>query len=99
MTTIIASGYIIADNEGTIHGTGASVDLAWQDAEGTLVQAQVTLLDDDADTTGQISWTLRSGLTAHPASAALIDFVEASGTTGWRSVAGVACTIGEADGE
>tara|TARA_R110000868_G_C10735238_1_gene751943 strand:- start:190 stop:501 length:312 start_codon:yes stop_codon:yes gene_type:complete len=95
--TMTAAGYIISDNEGTIHGFGATVDLAWADAEATLATAQIVMLSDDDDSTEQNgSWTRRSGLMVHPATAALIEEIDAKGgACGWRAVGGVACSIEE----
>lgn len=95
--TMTAAGYIISDNEGIIYSTGATVDLAWADAEATFATAQIVLLNDDDDSTEQHgSWTRRSGLTVHPATAALIEEIDAKGgACGWRTVGGVACSIEE----
>jgi hypothetical protein len=95
--TTTAAGYIISDNEGIIHGAGATVDLAWADAEATFATARIVLLGDDDDSTEQHgSWTRRSGLTVRPATAALIEEIDAKGgACGWRTVCGVACTIEE----
>lgn len=97
--TMTAAGYIINDNEGIIYGTGATVDAAWADAEYAFRTARVALLDDDDDSTEQLgSWTRRSGLTVHPASAALLAEVESKGgDLAWRKVGGVAVTRDEAD--
>jgi len=58
---------------------------------------EIVLLDDGDDSTEQHgSWTRRSGLTAWPATAALIDKVESmGGALGWRNRNGVACTRDE----
>jgi len=96
--TMTAAGYIITDNEGIIYGTGATVDAAWADAEYAFRAARVALLDDDDSTEQSGSWTRRSGLTVHPASAALLAEVESKGgDLAWRKVGGVAVTRDEAD--
>jgi hypothetical protein len=97
-TTITAAGYIISDNEGIIYATGATVDAAWSDAEATFDSAQIALLDNDDDSTEQHgSWTRRSGLTVRPATAGLIDAIDAmGGALAWTDCGGVACTRDEA---
>jgi hypothetical protein len=96
--TIEAAGYIIADNEGIIHGCGATADAAEADMERTMNMANITLLEDTDDTTDQLgSWTLRSGLKTYPASATLLADVEGKGgAIGWDTIRGVACTNDEA---
>ena len=101
MTTPTSTGYIVVDNEQTIYGYGPTTDLAWADLLRTLHGAQVTILDDDADSSDfPGSWTRVSGFRILPASAALLDLVDtAGGLCGWELIGGVACTEDEADSE
>jgi hypothetical protein len=97
MTT---TGYIVFDNESLIHGTGATAEAAWADAEGTFAAANVELLDDDADSTEcHGSWTRRSSLRVCAATAALLAAVtDCGGAIAWHTTAdGIACTRDEYD--
>lgn len=89
------NGYIITDNENTIHGSGNTVDAAWEDAEYTFGCAGVALLDDDADVDAELgNWTYRSGLRVLPATSALLDEIERDGgLVAWRLVDGVATEL------
>lgn len=97
--TMTAAGYIITDNEGTLHGSGETVDAAWADAEATMADAGIEMLDDDADSTECMgNWTRRSGLRVLPASPALLDLVDScGGLIAWVVRDGVAITLHEAD--
>lgn len=90
--------YIITDNDNIVHGSGATVDAAWEDAEYTFRAAGIVLLSDNDDSTEQQgAWTRRSGLTTRSASDALIAEIErAGGNLPWRMVGGVAVTAAEA---
>lgn len=91
-------GYIIHDNEGVIHGSGDSIQSAWEDAEYTFGCAGVTLLDD-ADSDAELgAWTRRSGLIVRRATAALLDEIERDGgAVAWSRLNGVAATLDEAN--
>jgi len=99
-TTITAAGYIVADNNNTIYGTGESVADAWNEMTRVMREAQVVLLADDDDSTDQLgSWTRESGFQVWPATRALLAQVDdQGGDLAWREVGGVACTRAEAEG-
>jgi hypothetical protein len=87
-----AAGYIVSDNEGTIHGYGATADAAWSEMLRAMQQAGIAVLDDDADSTEQSgSWTRESGMKLLPATAALLADVDTKGCAiRWDVVGGVA---------
>jgi hypothetical protein len=96
------TGYIVVDNEGTIHGYGATVDSAEADMERTMEQAGIELLDDGEDSTALLgSWTFRSNLKTIPATTSLLaDVKTRGGNIAWGRLAnGVAGTIAERDGD
>lgn len=89
------TGYIITDNENTIHGSGNTVDAAWEDAGYTFGCAGVTLLEDDDDASAEMGkWMYRSQLRVLPATPALLDEIERDGgLVAWRLVDGVATRL------
>jgi len=95
--TIQAAGFIVHDNE-LIHGVGATADEAWADMKQTMDAANISLLEDDADSEAELgSWTLASDMKLRAASADLLrDVVDRGGNCGWYVVGGVACTRDEA---
>ena len=95
--TSITAGYIVHDNEGVIHGYGATADLAWADMLRTMEMAQIKVVADDFDTSDyQGSWTRESGLKSAPATQALLALVEShGGDCGYAQLGGVACTCDE----
>jgi hypothetical protein len=94
---IAAAGYIVHDNNGTVHGYGPTADAAWADMLGTMAQAQIELLPDDADSTNCLgSWTRESGMKLAPASQSLLDLIESvGGHVTLDFVGGVACAQSE----
>ena len=99
MNAITSTGYIVADNNGTIHGLGATADLAWEDMERALSAAGIAILDDDADSTEEDgSWTRASGMKIWASTQGLLDDVaKRGGTIAWDRCGMVACTCDEAE--
>jgi len=97
--SMISAGYIVFDNNGTIHGCGATADAAWSDYKTTMAEANIAVLEDDEDSTEQDgSWTRASAMQIRAASAALLALVNArGGDVAWDTVGGVACTRDEAE--
>ena len=104
--SINAAGYIVHDNE-VIWGTGATADAAWEDFRTNMRAAGVVILAAGQDSgeyfeswTRLGSWTLESDHTISQATASLLADVEArGGAISWETIAGVACTVQEADEE
>jgi len=99
MATIDPTGYIVHNNEAIV-GIGPTADAAWEDFTRGLESEDVTLLDDDADSSDVLGdWTRESDYAIRSASAALLAQVEtAGGNCAWRTSSnGVACTRAEAD--
>lgn len=94
-----AAGYIVHDNEGVVHGYGASADAAWDDMLQTMAQSGIAVLPAAADSTLQLgAWTRENGLKILPATAALLALIESDGgdcTWGRATIGGVACTQAE----
>lgn len=100
MAQITAQGYIVHDNNDTIHGYGPTADAAYADMRATMAAAQIQLISDDEDSYDiQESWTRESAMKTIPATAALLDLVEThGGDCGWDRVGMIACTNEEAEG-
>lgn len=99
-STIKSAGFIVHDNNNTVHGYGETASDAWSDMERTMRNANVEILPDDADSTQCLgSWTREGNLTTVAASAALLRAAEdIGGNVTWKTVRGVACTPNEAEG-
>jgi len=82
------AGYIMADNNGTIHGFGSTPDAARADAIEYLSHAMILLVADDADEEEipcEASWMRASDLRLYPASPALMAAVpDLGGDIAWR---------------
>ena len=101
MTNITAAGYIVHDNEGLIHGRGATAALAWADMLNTMAHAHIEVMadDDDSDPPPD-SWVLASDMVTTPATAALLELVEDhGGNCTWGKIGRVACTVAEEEGD
>jgi len=94
-----AAGYIVFDNNYTIHGYGESVDEAWSVYKETMADAGITVLDEDEDSSEQIGeWTRASGMRVIAASQKLLaDIEEQGGDIAWHGVNDVAVTQSEYD--
>jgi hypothetical protein len=101
MTNITADGYIVHDNEGLIHGYGATANDAWMDMMLTFQNARIELLEDDEEPTDRDgSWTRMSGLTTTPATAAMLRLVkDHGGNCTWGKIGIVACTVAEEEAD
>jgi hypothetical protein len=97
--TINSAGYIVYDNNATIHGLGATEDEAWNMYRQTMADAGVTVLNDDDDSSEQDgNWTRASSMRIMAASQNLLTAVyERGGDIAWHNVAGVAVTQSEYD--
>jgi len=96
MAIITAAGYITASDP-LIYGYGTTADASLADALACLANAQIEIVEDDADTTDHQGHTLRrSDLHTHPATAALLALVEdRGGDCSWHVAGGVARTWDE----
>jgi len=97
MTDMITNGFIVHDNEGIIHGYGATAGEAWDDMLNTMRHANVTVLPDSADTSKELgNWINEADMVVAPATAALLQHVEDhGGDCSWGRVGRIACTVDE----
>jgi hypothetical protein len=100
MPMTLITGYVTANRDGIIYGTGATADAAYADMRRYMAQAGVKILadneDDDAGAPG--AWTRASDFKTWPATATLLSLVEShGGNCAWRDVGGIACTVAEAE--
>ena len=97
MISITAAGYIVYDNDGVVHGYGATRNDAWYDMMLTFQHAHIELLEDDEEPTDRDgSWTRMSDLTTIPATAALLQHIkDHGGDCSWGMRGIVACTLAE----
>ena len=97
---ITAAGYIVTDGTGLIVGLGATQRAAYADCMSTFRRAGIVVVPKGGGRPLHgARWIRAADLASWPASAALLQLVEAQGgDCPWRKVNGIACTHEEAGG-